>query len=313
LAALLHPGPQAIPPRVAGLRSQSGQEPPRLLLAGLPAGQHGAVQPPWRAGTGGAPPLPAGTALRDDRGQWAHTPWPRRPKGPTRVAAQTRMPAPWHEASKPPGRLQAAIGQDDHRPGPRPQAPQPAPAAAPRATPRGWRRGREEDPRHGERTAPIDHPARHDDQARPQGGGSERQGPWGPLPPAHAPPQQRRKAGLALEGLALGAPFGGRLVLPLPPLLAYRGLFPVLDGCHDGADRRQGACACQPHAQAPQGQDRGRGLAQRGHRRHDSRLPLGHTGLAMQGFPPWHCGFSHAPQYASGREAMSHCQKSLPF
>src|SRR5207247_3494031 len=111
--ALPNPGPAAIPPRVAGLRSQSGQDQPRVLIACRPAGQQGAVQPPWLAGKGGAPPLPAGTDLRDERGQWAKTPRPRRPKGSTRVDAQKWMPAQFHDAPKQPRRIQAAIGQDD--------------------------------------------------------------------------------------------------------------------------------------------------------------------------------------------------------
>src|SRR5256885_1545383 len=171
---------------------------------GEPTTTKDAHEPPPRP-----PPLPAGPGLRDDRSQWAKTPRPRRPQGPTRVEAQKWMPAQLHDAPNQPGRIQAALGQDDHRPVPRHHAPQPAQEAEPLATPSVWLRGREDDPRHGDRTAPRDHTDRQDDTARPQGGGIACQGPWGPLPPAHDPPQPRRKAALDPSGLPLVTPLDG--------------------------------------------------------------------------------------------------------
>src|SRR5262244_50452 len=46
---------------------------------------------------------------------------------------------------------------------------------------------------------------------------------------------------------------------------------------------------------------------------HDSRQPLGETGLAKHGFPPCGCGSLHTPQYAARREVrLSHFQKTSP-
>ena len=244
-----------------------------------------------RERTGGTPPLPAGPDLRDERSQWAQTPRPRRPQGPTRVAAQKWMPAQLHDAPNQPGRIQAALGQDAHRPVPRHHAPQPAQEAEPLATPSVWLRGREDDPRHGDRTPARDQTDGQHHKTLLQGGGIQGQGQLGALPPAHPPAQQGRKAGFDTQCLALGPPFAWGVIVPCTQLLAHRLLFALHALGQQLTDRGQGARAGQPHAHAPQGHYRGLGLAQRGQMRHESRLPLVNTGLAMQGFPPWHCGF----------------------
>jgi hypothetical protein len=114
LHALCDPGAPPIPAGIPGLGRHIGQEPPRVFLALLPAGQQRAGPRVARQGPAGAAPTrprPWCTAR-----QGPPTGRPRRPPAAARVEAHQRMPAHAGEAPNQPGRLQATVGQHAHRP-----------------------------------------------------------------------------------------------------------------------------------------------------------------------------------------------------
>ena len=115
--------------RITGLRRQIGQDQPGVFVAVFPAGQQGAGHLVPRKGQARAAPTRPGPRDEGHQGPPAHR--PSGPKAATRVDPQKRMPTQARDAPKQPGRIQAAIGQHDHRPtlGDRwaqpPQQPQP--------------------------------------------------------------------------------------------------------------------------------------------------------------------------------------------
>ena len=127
-------------------------------------------------------------------------------------------------------------------------------------------------------------------------------GQLGALPPAHYPAQQGCKASLDAQGLTLGTPFALGVIVPCAQLLAHRLPVALHPLSQQVTHRGQGTRVDQHHAEAPQRQHGGLGLAEMGQMVHDRCPPLVEPGLAQHGFPPYGCGSLHTAQYVVRRE-----------
>ena len=171
----------------------SGRIQPRVLLPRLP--QASRVQCSCRCRPLKAMPVPrqdvpGSGPVPLQPGPHARGPWAERSP---RVDAQKRVPPQPREAPQQPARVQAAIGQHDHRPRPWNGPVHLAQHAHPLPPPGMVGRGRQNRPRDRDGTAPIDHTDRQDGKARPQGRRIEGQSQLCPLPLGYDPPQQGHK------------------------------------------------------------------------------------------------------------------------
>ena len=196
------------------------------------------------------------------------------------------MPAQPHDAPKQPARIQAAIGQDNDKEAPRHGRPHLTQHAQPLPPPAVFLASGQHRPRHGNGTAPIEHADDQDDKALAQGRRIHGQSQLLPLPPAHHPPQQRRKAGLDLELLAGLATFGRGFVTEFPQLLAHGIGFALQPPGQKGADGTNRTRTGQHHPYTPQRQHRYLGLAQMGEVSGDDLGPLVDCSLARHRLPP---------------------------
>src|SRR5262245_44526769 len=296
LEALLDPGPQPIPTGGTGLRRQVRQEQPWIFVPRLPAGQQGAVQLAVTAFESDARSLPGGARLGHQGLQRHPTHLALGPKGAPRVDAQKRVPPQPRDAPKQPAGVQTAIRTHEDRPGPWHRPAYLAQHAQPLPAPGMFGRRRQDGPRYGNSTAPIDYTDRQDGKAGAQGCGIKGQGQLRALPLAYDPGQQWRKARLDDKRAACRPTFGRGLIAKLTPLLAHRRFFATQPRRQERTDGRQRTGAGQHHAQTPQGQDRRLWLGQMGQVRLDNAGPFGHTGVARHPYPPW----------GDGSEATSH-------
>src|SRR2546429_60424 len=192
-------------------------------------------------------------------------------------------------------RKQATTGQHEARPRPWDRPVHLTQHAQPLPPPGMFGGGGQDDPDDWDSTAAIDHAEHQDGKAGAQGGRIEGQGQLGALPQAHDPGQQGQKAGLDAEGAAVRPAFGRSFVAELAQLLAHGILFAAQPRGQERTDGGQGTRACQDHAQTPQRQHRGLGLAQVGHVRLDGLRPFGDTRVARHTFPPRMYGIYRYP------------------
>ena len=125
-----------------------------------------------------------------------------------------------------------------------------------------------------------------DRQAHAQGGGSEGQGQWGPLPQAatqasrgtkHVSTRRAQRTGPRLAAASeQNSRHCWRTVCSLRPSHGARNALTAVKAQERARD----------HAETPQRQPRGWGLAQVGQVRLDGHRPFGDTGWARHTFPP---------------------------
>ena len=116
LERLLDPAPPAVPRRVGRLRRQVGQDQPRALVPGVPPHQRRAIQPRRRPLVGPAADLAADPRPRGEPPQAAPAVPARRAEAAAGLGAHQRVPAQAGDRPEQPGRLQAAVGEDQDLP-----------------------------------------------------------------------------------------------------------------------------------------------------------------------------------------------------
>ena len=173
------------------------------------------------------------------------------------IDAQERVPAQAHDASEQPARVQATVGQHQHRPvgrqGWAQQAQHPQPLAPPGALVASGQDG----PGDRDGAAAIHHTDDQGDKAVAQAGRIDGQGELGALPQAHDPAQQRHEAGGHIEGRARAPRFVGSVEAPLVQALLDVGDLVIEQQGQKGGHGTASAAAGQGDAIAPPGQQAG--------------------------------------------------------